>query len=902
MSIPILFTKLYIPPPRPKIVLRSRLIERLDESLHCKLTLVSAPAGSGKSTLVSQWAAGRRRPLAWLSLDESDNDPARFLTYLIAALQTIEPEIGADVLGVLESSQLPPTETILTALLNEIATVQDHFVLILDDYHVIDSRPVDDALTFLLEHLPPQMHLVIASREDPHLPLARLRARGQLTELRAVDLRFTPGEAAEFLNQIMHLNLSVESIAALETRTEGWIVGLQLAALSMQGRDDIGHFIQAFTGSHRFVMDYLIEEVLQKQPEEIRRFLLQISILDRLCGSLCDAVSGQNDSKNRLDRLERSNLFIIPLDDQRQWYRYHHLFGEILQTRLLEELPGQASGLHQRASAWYEQNGFPQDAIRHALAGEDFAKAANLLELAWSSMDVSYQSAAWLCWVKMLPDRVLRSRPILNAGYAWALLDAGDLDSCETYLQNAEEWLEKPAEDRIVADQELFKSLPATIATARAYRSMAIGDVPGAVRNAQKALDLAPEGDQIRRIQGTALLGLAQFASGDLDAACQSYNEFQNRLRQSGDIATATGITFVLANIKLAQGRLRQAIQAYQEALHLANRQAKALPVGTADLYRGLAELFCEQGDLKAAAEHLRTAKKLGEHSALTDWQHRLYVAEARIQEAQGNLDEALHLLDEAERRYIRSPLPNIRPIAALRARVWIRQGKLPEVLDWVRDQGLHAEDAISFMREFETITLARLLIARYQQDRADRTFSEAARLLERLQKSAEDGGRIGSLIEILILQSILHQAQGDMPLALAALKRALVLAEPEGYVQLFVSEGQRMAELLIRLKDARTCAEYVQQLLAAMGTQSGFQSSVQDTAHPRPQPMPETLSEREFEVLRLLRTELSGPEIARELVVSLNTLRTHTKNIFSKLGVNNRRAAVRRGEELGLL
>ena len=548
----------------------------------------------------------------------------------------------------------------------------------------------------------------------------------------------------------------------------------------------------------------------------MRSFLLQTAILDRLSGSLCDAVTAQKDGKGMLETLERGNLFIIPLDDQRQWYRYHHLFADVLRTRLLEEQPGQVSGLHQRASVWYEQNGLQQDAIRHALAGEDFERAASLLELAWSAMDISYQSAAWLGWVKMLPDPVLHARPVLSVGYAWALLDAGELESCEAHLQNAEGWLENPAKEMvdggkmIVVDKELFQSLPATIATARAYRSLAIGDVPSAVRYARRALDLAPEGDQIRHIQGTALLGLAQYASGDLEAACQSYTEFQASLHQAGDIATATGITFVLANIKLAQGHLRQAIHAYQQALQLATRQGEALPVGTADLYRGLGELCCEQGDLKAAADHLRTAKKLGEQAALTDWQHRLYVAEARLQEAQGNLDEALHWLDEAERRYVRSPLPNVRPIAALRVRVWIRQGKLAQALDWVRDQGLHSEDAISYLREFETITLARLLIARYQHDRADNTFSEAIRLLERLLKAAEDGGRIGSLIEILILQSLLQQAQGNIPLALAPLKRALALAEPEGYVQLFVSEGQPMAELLKRLKDARYSAEYV--------------------------------------------------------------------------------------------
>ncbi len=342
MSTPILATKLYIPPPRAKIVLRPRLIERLNEGLapSRKLTLISASAGFGKTTLVSEWVAGCERPVAWLSLDEGDNDPTRFLTYLVAALQTIADKYWSRGVGVLQSPQPPPTESILTALLNEITTIPDHFVLVLDDYHVIDSKPVDQALAFLLEHLPPQMHLVITTREDPPLPLARLRARGQLTELRAADLRFTPAEAAEFLNQVMGLNLSAEDIAALEARTEGWIAGLQLAALSMQGRSDATSFIQAFTGSHRFVLDYLVEEVLQRQPEGIHSFLLKTAILDRLSGSLCDAVTGREDGKGMLETLERGNLFIIPLDDQRQWYRYHPLFAEVLQARLLRRAAG----------------------------------------------------------------------------------------------------------------------------------------------------------------------------------------------------------------------------------------------------------------------------------------------------------------------------------------------------------------------------------------------------------------------------------------------------------------------------------------------------------------------------------------------------------------------------------
>ncbi len=404
MSTPLLATKLYIPPPQPRVVLRPRLIERLDEGSHSRLTLICAPAGFGKSTLISEWLAGCRRPAAWLSLDEGDSDPTRFLAYLVAALRTVAADIGEGVLGMLGSPQPPPTESVLTILLNEIATVPDDFVLVLDDYHAINARSVDDALAFLLEHLPPQVHLVIATREDPNLPLARLRGRGQLSELRAADLRFTPSEAAEFLNQVMGLDLSAEDIAALETRTEGWIAGLQLAALSMRGREDVPGFIRAFAGDNRYIVDYLVEEVLQRQPERVRSFLLQTSILDRLSGPLCDAVTGQEDGRGMLEALERGNFFVVPLDDKRHWYRYHHLFADVLFAHLMAEQPAQIPTLHRRASEWYEHNGSAADAIRHALAAEDFERAAGLVELAVPAMRRSRQEATLLGWLKALPD------------------------------------------------------------------------------------------------------------------------------------------------------------------------------------------------------------------------------------------------------------------------------------------------------------------------------------------------------------------------------------------------------------------------------------------------------------------------------------------------------------------
>jgi LuxR family maltose regulon positive regulatory protein len=930
MLAPILATKLYIPPPRSRVVPRPRLIERLDDGLASsrKLTLISAPAGFGKTTLASEWVAaltaGPREALrlrgspdgreenygtAWLSLDEGDGDPTRFLAYLIAALQTVAPALGRAAAAALDSAPPPPPELILTALVNEIAAFPDNLILVLDDYHAIEAGPVDQALAFLLDHAPPQLHLVVVTREDPSLPLACLRARGQLTELRAADLRFTAEEAAVFLNQQMGLKLSATEVAALEARTEGWIAGLQLAALSMQGRADIASFIQAFTGSHRFVLDYLMEEVLQRQPELVRRFLLQTSILDRLCGPLCDAVTGHVGGRGLLETLERSNLFVVSLDDQRQWYRYHHLFADVLWLRLIDEQADQVLELHRRASAWFEHNDLPAEAIAHALLSRDVERAAALIERVWLAMDLSYQSAAWLRWARQLPNDVIRQHPVLCLGYAWALLNDGELEAGEAYLRDAERWIDPTPEavaQRVVVDVATHRALPAAIACARAYRASALRDIPGAIRHARQALALAAEDDVVRRRQATALLGVAEYASGDLPAAERSLLAFQATARQGGDVDSALGITFVLANIWLALGRLRKAISAYGQALHLAARQT-TLPLGASDLHRGLSELLCEQGDLETAAQHLATAQKVGEHLQLTGWPHRLGVAQARLQEAQGDPEGALASLDEAERLWIREPLPDVRPIAALKARVWIRQGRWLEADGWADAQGLSPDNALSYGREFEHLTLARLLIAHYRSDGDEGSIEDALRLLERLRQAAEDAGRDGSLIEAVLLQALARHAQGDTAAAVPLLARALALAEPEGYVRLFVDEGEALRLLLVecrvqlvRQKHAGRprFIEYVDKLLAAFRPTTIPQSEIVN----QKSKIVEPLSERELDVLRLLATELSGPEIAGRLSVSLNTLRTHTKNIYGKLGVNSRRAAVRRSEELDLL
>jgi len=654
---PLLHTKLYVPPLQPNLVPRHHLIERLNQGLERghKLTLISAPAGCGKTTLVSAWVAHNQQPephvrVAWLSLDTGDNEITRFLAYLVGALQTVVPTVGEGegLSAALQSVQPPPVEWVLTTLLNAIRIVPDNVILVLDDYHVIEAKAVDDALTFFLEHLPPQMHLVIATREDPPLLLARLRARAQLTEVRPADLRFTSAETAEFLIQVMGLNLAADDIAVLENRTEGWITGLHLAALALQGplsmpgQRDPADVVQSFSGSHRFVLDYLVEEVLQHQPARIRSFLLQTAMLDTLCGPLCAAVTGQEDGKGILEDLERGNLFVVPLDDERHWYPYHHLFAEVLQARSMVEQSHQLPTLHQRASQWYEHNGQLSDAIRHALAAEDFERAANMIELVWSSVEERYQSAIWLGWVQALPDALIRARPVLSVAYASELLGRGELETAEARLQDAERWLEATASMRersdassremVVVDEAQFRALPATIAIARAYRAQALGDIHNTVLYARRAHDLALEADHFNRGRASALLGLTYWASGDLEAANRSFTDFTKTLLRAGKVRDAISTTFVLSDIRTVPGRLHSARSVIEQVLQRTGDQDESIPLEAADLYRGLSELYLEWGDIEAAAHYLLRGKELGQRTPLHDWQRRLGITQARMQ------------------------------------------------------------------------------------------------------------------------------------------------------------------------------------------------------------------------------------------------------------------------------
>jgi LuxR family maltose regulon positive regulatory protein len=903
---PLLETKLYVPGPRRGLVPRPRLSQRLDRGTMSKLMLISAPAGFGKTTLLTEWlAAGPAGPAdgrlaAWLSLDRADNDPASFWTYVIAALRTVAPGVGETALTLLQAPQPPPIETVLTALLNDLGTVTRDIVLVFDDYHVIDARDVQDEMAFLLEHLPPRLRVVIASRTDPALPLARLRARGELVETRAAELRFTPDEAAAYLIGTMGLQLTARDVAALEGRTEGWIAALQLAALSMQGREDVAGFIAGFTGDDRYVVDYLAEEVLQRQSDRVQTFLLQTSILGRLSGALCDAVTGQGGGKAMLEALDRGNLFLVPLDDRRRWYRYHHLFADVLQARLLDEQPDQVPDLHRRASAWYERNGERSVAIGHALAAGDFERAADLVEPAIPAMSRARQEATLRGWLEAIPSEVVRVRPVLSVGFAGALLSGGELEGVESRLRDAERWLDVTtgtdarsvarSAEMVVADEEEYRRLPGMIELYRAALALARDDVAGTVRHARRALGVALADDHLCRAGASGMLGLASWTSGDLEAGYSAYAECMTGLRRAGHIADTFGCAIALADIRLVQGRLGEAMRTYEQALRRVPEQDGPVLRGTADMHVGMSGVHRERNDLPAATQQLLRSQELGEQTGLPQNRYRWRVAMARIRQAEGDLDRALDLLSEAERVYVGDFFPNVRPVPALRARVWIAQGRLGEALGWAREQGLSADDDLSYLREFEHITLARVLMARYQDERS---VQEALRFLDRLLRAAEGGERAGSVIEILVLRALAYQRHGDIPAALSCLERAVTLAEPEGYVRVFADEGPPMAALLRLAARQQTGGTYVRQLLAAV--------TETEPNGPAKQALIEPLSERELDVLRLLGTELDGPAIARELMVSLNTVRTHTKHIYAKLAVTNRRAAVRRAAELDL-
>ena len=909
MARPMIATKLYVPQLRRPLVARPRLSERLHRGAQSRLTLLSAPAGFGKTTLLAEWldaTSGEDRFVAWLSLDPADNDPASFWTGVVTALQTAVPGVGSAALELLASAQSPfPTDLVLASVLNELSAAPNSVWLVLDDYHVVDNRDVGDGMAFLLDHLPPHVHVVISTRADPDLPLHRWRARGELVEIRAAELRFTSEEAAAYFNGVAGLDLTSEDVEALEQRTEGWIAALQLAALSLQGRDDAAGFIARFAGNDRYILDYLVEEVLKHQPGPVRGFLLHSAILVRFTGPLCDAVTGRDDGSRMLTALERANLFIVPLDDRREWYRYHHLFADVLRAHLLSEQPELLPLLHQRASRWYESHGLAEEAVRHALAALDFDRAAHLMELAVPAIRQNRQEAMLIGWLSALPDHAVRRSPVLSVFYGFMLMVSGDLHGVEPRLADAERALAAVPDGAAPpwADTEELRTLPATIAVYRASLAQARDDAAGVEEHARHALTLARPEDHLARGAAAGFLGLAAWAKGDVPAALEIFTQAVASLNAAGNLVDELSSTVVLADMWLAAGRPGKARLLYRNALQRAALHGESVARATADLHVGLSELDCEAGDLGSARQHLEAAGVFLDRAAMSESRYRWFVAMGLVARAGGDLDRAVGLLEQAEPLYRRGFFPEVRPIAAMKARVWIAQGKLSEAAAWARDRGVSVTDAAGYLSEFDHLTLVRLLIAQQRADPDAGAAEGVHRLLERLLRAAEASGRDGSRVEIRILQALARDVQGHRPQAREALGRALAEApEPGEYVRLFLDEGSPMTGLL---RDAAhhgamqhgVGGDHAHRLLglaAPAGTQPPASGPESSSAGP--------LSRRELQVLRLLGSELSGPQIAGELFISHNTLRTHTKHIFTKLEVTTRQAAVRRARERGLM
>jgi LuxR family transcriptional regulator, maltose regulon positive regulatory protein len=882
MSTPILATKLYIPPPRPHVVLRPRLIERLNEGLHRKLTLISAPAGFGKTTLVSTWLAGGPRPAAWLSLDEGENDPARFLAYLVAALQTFVPDIGEGVLTILHSPQPPPPASILTALLNDLTTIRDHFVLVLDDYHVLDAKPIDQALTYLVEHLPPHMHLVIATREDPPLPLARLRARGHLTEVRATDLRFTHSEATAFLTQVMGLTLSAQDIARLSTRTEGWIAGLQLAALSMQGHKDTTSFVTSFTGSHHFVLDYLAEEVLGQQSEHIQTFLLRTSILDRLCGPLCDAVLMDPSASGQatLAYLERANLFIVPLDNERRWYRYHHLFADLLRQRLQQSIASstgaaesQVNALHIRASLWYEDQGLEIEAFHHAVAAHDVERAARLVEGKGMPLQFRGAVAPVLHWLESLPKTALDARPSLWVMYASALSMTGHLTGVEEKLQAAEAALQGAEAD------DKTRNLVGHIAAIRALVAAAENQVETIIAQSRRALEYLHPDNLAVRTATIWKLGIAYHLQGDHAAASRAYTEAIAISQASGNIIINLSATVGLGMVQETENQLHLAAQTYQHILQLVGESPQP---AACEAHLGLARICYEWNDLDAAGQHGQQSLQLARQLENTDRFVASEVLLASVKLAQGDVDGAAASLAEADRSARQQNfVPRMPVVAAAQVLTLLHQGHLVAAAHLAQTHELPISQARVHLAQGDT--------------------SAALAVLEPWRQQVEARGWQDEQLKVMVLQAVALQAHGDKDQAVHLLFDALALAEPGGFIRLFVDEGRPMAHLLSEAAAIGMLPDYTGKLLAVCKAE---EQKREDTSYlpPPAQPLIEPLSQRELEVLQLMAQGLSNQEMSERLVLALNTVKGHNRKIFGKLQVQRRTEAVARARELGLL
>ena len=890
MPLSVIPTKLYAPSHRPGVVVRERLSLRLQHGIEHRLTLVSAPAGFGKTTLISQSITDSGYPLAWLSLDEADADPLRFLSGVAAAINTVLPESVEATMALLSSGQ-STVDAALPALLNDLSTLERDIVIVLDDYHRLDndagSGATDDALSFLLEHLPASVHWVITTREDPPLPLSRMRVNGDLTELRAEDLRFTSAEATSFFRKTMSIELNEAQINSLEAKTEGWIAGLQLAALSMQSLSNstqCDDFIHSFTGSHRFVLDYLAEEVLNAQPEETQAFLLKTSVLPRFNASLCEKITGLSNSPALLNQLEAQNLFIIPLDESRQWYRYHHLFADVLKARLSGSSIN-CTQVHAQASEWFAEQRLFHEAIDHALQSDDPERAADIIATCWPELRKTEPEAIFMHWIKSLPEEVAINHPVLATYYSLAVLSY-DPEQAQRWIRSAQQAVEKAGEPA---------ELTGILAICQAYAAGASGDFANIITYADKALDLLPESELTWRGAASILKSFVLWASGDIDGAAQATQAGFDAMRRDNEVSGAISSLFLLARMRIMQGQAAEAERLCQRGLKMIEPYPLA-PQGSADIHVVLAVLALRRGDQDAANKQLLLAQSLGDQSRLMESAHLWYLVKAILEARANNARDALDLMDEAESIRIPNPAPEFEPLDAWRARIDVLTGNLTAARTWASHCDLSLESEPQAINTFSLMTLVHIEVTAGAHIRGAEKLADALSLLKRLA-FFEEHSRPGMMPEILFLSGFTCHLMNEPASALEYLNSAINAPSAEENAAVF-------------LNDLPAASGWLKQSISKVSAPEWLKNSINTEADTQPhnpdssakQPLTESLSDRELDVLRALNSDMTGPEIAASLFVSLNTLRTHSKNIYSKLGVNTRRAALRRAEELCLI
>jgi LuxR family maltose regulon positive regulatory protein len=917
----LLATKFFIPSSPHALIPRPRLIELLNMSVECPLTLVSAPAGFGKTTLLSTWLLSlppERPQIAWVSLDEGDNEPVLFWMYVLTALDSQQPGLSTQLITYLQTQQTPPLRSVLQMLINRIAEQSKPFLLILDDYHLITEQAIHASLTYLLEHLPPQFHLILATRADPPLPITLLRARGHLLEVRTDELRCNPDEVMAFLEKSVSIQLSQDMIKAVTTRTEGWLVGLQLLSLSLQGHADPGDLLEEVSGSQRYIFDYLIEEVFQSQSASVQTFLLHTSILKRLSASLCDTILEQSGSQQMLEQLERANLFIVSLDTQRHWYRYHALFAQALHHWLEQTQPTLLPILHHRASQWYAQHGRLNEAIAHAITAQQWQWAADLIEQVYALIWGNSEHAMLRRWLEKLPAEVMRSRPRLCLAYAKTLFMVAPYTTMERWLQDAEMALRgtspaptnetteagAPLSSEQQARDNLFGELAAYRAIITGYY---LGEGHSTLAFCQEALTHLSEQNLLARAEVAYAQSLAYHSFGDIVAAIQSTKEATALAQTAGNTSSTIIYMCRTAYSLLLHGKLHEVEQLASQAALLGTTPAGLPHAMMCWAYIFHSDALLQWNRLDAALDLALQGVRLSEQTETIVALYLGYTVLMRIYLARGEMDAARFAFQQAEEALKKTYSPYRRDAYLIVnwVQYWLTSGELERATNWVQEIEQHsslAHEHSPLAHEREDVARARILLVQQMP-------TKVLSLLEPLQVNAEKQERWSHVIEMKVLQALAHSLRNEVQEALAVLAQAVHLAEPEGFIRIFVDEDTAMANLLSRLREQerrKGPTPYLDTLLAAFSPGSTTHKLPrmleQSRGRPMEQQLVEPLSERELEVLHLLAQGNSNQEIAEVLVIALDTVKRHVTHIFEKLGVHNRVQAVARARALGLL